>query len=66
MMIQPEDVPPALVKCRQRLTGVCDDPEQLSKLLAQIEERLSREVEATVQAREEHRRELEAAEDVVP
>jgi hypothetical protein len=65
-MIQPEDVPPALVKCRQRLTGVCDDQAEVNRLLAQIEERLSREVEATVQAREEHRRQLEAAEDVAP
>jgi hypothetical protein len=63
LMVHPESVHPTLARCRERLSGVCEDPEQLRKLLAQIEERLSREVEATAKAREEHRRELEAAEN---
>jgi hypothetical protein len=54
-MVQPDDVAPALAKSRHRLAEVCNDPEQLSKLLAQIEERLSREVEATGQAQAKRR-----------
>jgi len=44
--VHPETIGPVLEQCRQRLAGICDDPEQLSKLLVRIEERLSREVEA--------------------
>ncbi|MGA7743809.1 MAG: hypothetical protein WBP56_02540 [Polyangia bacterium] len=64
--VHPETVGPILEQCRRRLAMVCDDQAEVNRLLAQIEERLSREVEATVQAREEHRRELEAEEDVAP
>jgi len=55
MMVQPDDVAPALAKSRHRLAEVCNDPEQLCKLLARIEDRLSREVEATQQAQAKRR-----------
>jgi hypothetical protein len=58
-LVQAESVSPILEKCRQRLAGICDDPEQLSKFLAQIEARLSREVLATAKAREARQRELD-------
>ena len=61
--VQAESVSPTLEKCRQRLAGICDDPEQLSKFLAQIEARLSREVLATAQAREARQRELDRKDD---
>jgi hypothetical protein len=58
LMVQAESVSPTLEKCRRRLAEVCDDQDELKRLIAQIEERLSREVEATHQAQEAHRKQL--------
>jgi hypothetical protein len=55
LLVQAESVAPTLEKCRQRLAEVCDDQAEVNRLLAQIEERLSREVEATEQAQAKRR-----------
>ena len=58
LMVQREHVIPTLERCRRRLAEVCKDQDEVNRLLARIEERLSREVEATQQAQEAHRKQL--------
>lgn len=53
--VHPEAVGPIIEQCRQRLAEICNNPEEVGRLLARIENRLSREVETTAEALEKHR-----------